>query len=63
MMEERAVFDPDEIRAVCQANLAAGLRAIADALNAGELTGTLYGVTGNGFCKLAGYQSACHSQG
>lgn len=49
MMDERAAFDPDEIRAVCHTNLAAGLRAIADALDAGELTGTLYGVTGNGF--------------
>lgn len=49
MMDERAVFDPDEIRVLCQANLAVGLRVIADALDAGELAGTLYGVTGNGF--------------
>ena len=48
-MKEVATFDPDEIRNVCRQNLAQGLRAIADALDAGELEGKLLEVRGNGF--------------
>ena len=41
-MPDTSLFMPDTITAALQANLAAGLRALADALDAGELDGRFF---------------------
>ena len=41
-MPDTSLFMPDTISAALQENLAAGLRALADALDAGELDGRFF---------------------
>lgn len=46
---EKIFFTPDEIQAAMDRNLAAGLRQLADAIEAGAIDGKCIDCTGNGF--------------
>lgn len=48
MATEMAVFDPGEIQALLDRDLAAGLRALADAIERGDVDGRLIDAQGVG---------------
>lgn len=49
MSSELVIFTPDEIQAALDKNLAAGLRQLADAIEAGTIDGRCIDCQGNGF--------------